>query len=124
MNRSPVDHCRSNRVAGSATSGSPERRNRATTVLPVGVYKRDEEATRLGRARREREAEHAALAAAADAAAQIEKRRREESPALNHADHSRPLDDELNAGVGGILDERDRLRQARDVGLTAKLRRT
>ena len=92
--------------------------------MTVGIDERDEEAARLGRARREGEAEQAALAAAADRPAQIEERRREERATLDHANRSALLDDELHAGVRGILNERDRVRQTRDVDLTAKLRRT
>ena len=100
--------------AGSATSGSADRRKRATTVSPARVGEVDEEAAARRVVGRESQPEQPVLAARGDRRrADRESRAGSTRAVADDADAAALLDDELDGAIEGILDEGDRRGQPR-----------
>jgi hypothetical protein len=83
--------------------------------IAVPVREVHEEAAGQPRVRREREAEQTLLAPRPHGRRDIEKIHRQHAAIAHYANAATLFDDELDRGIRGILDDGDRLREARRV---------
>ena len=110
---------RSKREDGSATSGSADRRKRATTVSPAVLVKLTKKRP-LDGIGRERQPEQTLLAAGPHRAVRSRNAAGSSRAAANGADPAALLDDELHGRIGGILDEGERRRKTGRVDAAAQ----
>ena len=106
------------RIRDDRARGSPESRDNRV-ARAIGKVHEEPVAADL---RRKRQPEQPALSTRQDVGRQIEEVGRQHGAVLNDANVAVLLDNELDAAVGGILDERDRTRESRGVRARAKLR--
>ena len=102
------------RICRSAVSGHDDAAVTRARVV-------DEEAPAAPVVRRKRQAEQPLFAATFHQARDVQKRRALQDAVFDHADDTTLLGDELHRGVGRILDEGGRRREARNVGRRTEL---
>ena len=111
---------RSNRDAGVGDQRIADRRNRATTVSPERLVKLTKKRP-LAAVGRERQAEQPPLAACKhDSDASRGSRPGQHRAVAHDSDRPALLDDELDAAIEWILNERDRCGEAGRIDLQAK----